>query len=69
MKYLFIFLILLLAGGGLTSVAAAANYRGRWVEGTTGDTVALEAIDAAFESTQPSARMACTRPDPVPAGR
>jgi hypothetical protein len=35
-----------------------AAYRGRWVEGE-GDVVSLEAIDAAFESTQPSARMAC----------
>ncbi len=42
----------------LCSAAHAADYRGRWVEGT-GDAAALEAIDAAFESTQASARMAC----------
>ena len=57
MKRLFT-LSLLLACGALTSVAAAASYQGRWVEGA-GDAAALEAIDAAFESTQPSAKMAC----------
>ena len=40
------------------SAETAASYRGRWVEGD-GDPSALEAIDAAFESTQPSAKMAC----------
>ncbi|MCX6875758.1 MAG: hypothetical protein NTW21_18410 [Verrucomicrobia bacterium] len=39
------------------ATAAAADYRGRWVEGS-GDPVALEALDAAFESARPSARLA-----------
>ena len=34
------------------------DYSGRWIEGS-GDKAVLEAVDAAFESTQPSARMAC----------
>ena len=37
---------------------AAGFSHGKWVEGE-GDAAVLEAIDAAFESTQPSARMAC----------
>jgi hypothetical protein len=34
------------------------DFRGHWIEGT-GDRAVLEAIDAAYESTQPSAGMAC----------
>ena len=40
------------------AAGADADFHGRWVSGQ-GDRGALEAIDAAFESTQPSARMAC----------
>ena len=49
---------LLFVCSALTRLATAESYRGRWVEGD-GDPTALEAIDAAFESTQPSAKMAC----------
>ena len=41
-----------------SSQICAADFQGRWVEGD-GDVATLEAIDAAFESTQPSARMVC----------
>ena len=37
---------------------SATDFQGQWVEGN-GDATTLEAIDAAFESTQPSARMVC----------
>ena len=42
----------------MSATAAIATFSGRYVDGE-GDVAQLEALDAAFESTRPSARMAC----------